>query len=137
MTTPTAQEYASDTAVAIIGMAGRFPGAANVDAFWRNLVGGVESIVSFSDRELHVGGGRAGLLQNPNYVKAGAVVKDVESFDAGFFGFTPREAETDGPAAPPVPRMRLGGAGARRLRPGDLHGADRRLRRRRHEHLPA
>src|SRR6476620_8285658 len=97
MTTSTSQEYASDTAVAIIGMAGRFPGAANVDEFWRNLVGGVTSIVSFSDQELTSAGVELALLQHPSYVKAGAVVKDVASFDAGFFGFTPREAETMDP----------------------------------------
>jgi len=42
----------NDSDIAIIGMAGRFPGASDVDAFWRNLRDGVESISFFSDQEL-------------------------------------------------------------------------------------
>jgi acyl transferase domain-containing protein len=43
-------EYINE--IAIIGMAGRFPGAANVDAFWNNLCAGVESISVITDEEL-------------------------------------------------------------------------------------
>jgi len=35
--------------VAVVGMAGRFPGAANLEEFWRNLRGGVESITFFPE----------------------------------------------------------------------------------------
>ncbi|MDT5268375.1 MAG: hypothetical protein QOH49_561 [Acidobacteriota bacterium] len=79
--------------VAVIGMAGRFPGANNVEEFWRNLAGGVESVSFFSDDELLGAGVEAELLGEAGYVKAGAVLEDVEYFDASFFGFTPREAE--------------------------------------------
>ena len=79
--------------VAIIGMAGRFPGAKNIDEFWQNLRDGVESVSFFTDEELESSGVDSTVLSDPNYVKAGAVLEDVESFDARFFGFSPREAQ--------------------------------------------
>ena len=74
-------------------MSCRFPGAKNIDEFWLNLREGRESITFFTDQELLASGVDPELLQNPNYVKAGAVLPDIERFDAAFFGFTPREAE--------------------------------------------
>src|SRR5690242_13115386 len=87
----------SDTArngieIAVIGMAGRFPGAKDLEQFWRNLRDGVESIKFFTDEELQAKGVAAEILADLNYVKAEAVLDDVEMFDATFFGFTPREA---------------------------------------------
>ncbi|BAY50149.1 beta-ketoacyl synthase (plasmid) [Scytonema sp. HK-05] len=79
--------------IAIIGIAGRFPGAKNVDEFWQNLRDGVESISFFTDEELEASGIDPALLKNPNYVKANGWLEDVEKFDASFFGFTPKEAE--------------------------------------------
>jgi len=78
--------------IAVIGMAGRFPGARDLEQFWRNLCDGVESIRFFSDEELRAKGVAAEILADPNYVKAEAVLDDIEMFDALFFGFTPREA---------------------------------------------
>lgn len=83
--------------IAIIGIAGRFPGAKNVDEFWGNLRDGVESISFFSDEELEASGVSPELIQDPNYVRAGAVLDDIELFDASFFGFNPREAEITDP----------------------------------------
>ena len=80
-------------AVAIIGMACRFPGAKNIDEFWQNLSGGVESISFFSDEELAASGVDSDLLNDSNYVKAGGFLEDIDKFDASFFGMTPREAE--------------------------------------------
>ncbi|HYL44446.1 MAG TPA: polyketide synthase, partial [Ktedonobacteraceae bacterium] len=79
--------------IAIIGMAGRFPGARNVDEFWQNLCNGVESITRFSDQELLQAGVDSSLLSDPNYVKAGAILEDIDMFDANFFGLTPKEAQ--------------------------------------------
>jgi acyl transferase domain-containing protein len=79
--------------IAIIGMAGRFPGAPTLEAFWRNLERGVESITFFSDDELAAAGVDPALLADPRYVKAGALIEDADRFDAGFFGYAPREAE--------------------------------------------
>lgn len=79
-------------AVAVVGMACRFPGAGNVDEFWRNLRNGVESIVPLSDETLMAAGVKPEELSASNYVKAAAVLEDMEMFDAGFFGFSPKEA---------------------------------------------
>ncbi|MBD2095654.1 SDR family NAD(P)-dependent oxidoreductase [Trichocoleus sp. FACHB-591] len=80
--------------IAIIGMTGRFPGAKNIQEFWHNLQNGVEAIAWFSDEELLAAGVEPDLLQHPNYVKAGAVLDGIDQFDAAFFGYSPREAET-------------------------------------------
>lgn len=80
-------------AIAIIGMAARFPGAESVDEYWKNLRDGVETISFFSDQELEDAGIAPSLIHRPNYVKAAAILKDIELFDASFFGYTPREAE--------------------------------------------
>lgn len=80
------------SAIAIIGMAGRFPGAPNVGRFWQNLQSGVESVRSFSDAELLAAGVSAEELAQPEYVKSGVVLEDLDMFDAAFFGFSPRDA---------------------------------------------
>ena len=80
-------------AVAIVAMAGRFPGAADVERFWQNISNGIESIAPFSDEELRAAGVAPRMLADPAYVKAGAVLDGIELFDAPFFGYTPREAE--------------------------------------------
>ena len=79
--------------IAIVGMAGRFPGAANLRQHWDNLRAGVESITFFTDEELAAAGVDAGLLRNPRYVRARGVLQGAELFDAVFFGLSPREAE--------------------------------------------
>ncbi|MEO9030109.1 MAG: SDR family NAD(P)-dependent oxidoreductase [Ktedonobacteraceae bacterium] len=79
--------------IAIVAMAGRFPGAADVEQFWQNLRAGVESIAHLTDEELQASGVDPELLQNPNYVKARPILENVEHFDAAFFGYSPREAE--------------------------------------------
>jgi amino acid adenylation domain-containing protein len=86
-----------ETAVAIIGMAGRFPGCRDLEAFWENLRQGVESISSFSDEELSSPAVDRALLDDPNYVKAGSIVEDADMFDAAFFDMHPREAEITDP----------------------------------------
>ncbi|MDZ7969674.1 MAG: SDR family NAD(P)-dependent oxidoreductase [Nostoc sp. DedSLP03] len=83
--------------IAIIGLTGRFPGAKNIDEFWRNIQNGVESISFFSDEELLSSGISSSILNDPNYVKAHAILEDAELFDAAFFGFNPREAEITDP----------------------------------------
>ncbi len=83
--------------IAIIGMAGRFPGAKNIEAFWQNLRDGLESISVFTDEDLSAAGIDPKVLKESNYVKTGAVLDDIDLFDAAFFGFNPREAETTDP----------------------------------------
>jgi amino acid adenylation domain-containing protein len=78
--------------IAIVGMAGRFPGADDVDTFWRKLCDGVESIRGLSDQELRDAGVAAAHLDEPRYVRRKGVLDDVARFDAPFFGYPPREA---------------------------------------------
>ncbi|UCH96422.1 MAG: amino acid adenylation domain-containing protein, partial [Candidatus Aminicenantes bacterium] len=79
--------------IAVIGMAGRFPGARNIDEFWENIKNGTESISYFSDEELEEVGVDPDRLKNPDYVKAKGLLEDIEYFDASFFNITPKEAE--------------------------------------------
>ena len=85
-----------DEPIAIVAMAGRFPGAADVEAFWDNLCAGRESIRHFADDELDPSIAPA-LRNDPAYVRARGVLDDVELFDAAFFGIPPREAELTDP----------------------------------------
>ncbi|HET9622459.1 MAG TPA: amino acid adenylation domain-containing protein, partial [Kofleriaceae bacterium] len=78
--------------IAIIGMAGRFPGAASVDEFWANLCAGRESIRVFAPGELDPSI-PASVKTDPAYVPLRGVIDGVELFDAGFFGITPLEAQ--------------------------------------------
>ncbi|MCU0286951.1 MAG: SDR family NAD(P)-dependent oxidoreductase, partial [Acidobacteria bacterium] len=80
-------------AIAVIGMAGRFPGAPNINKFWENLKNGVESIVFFTEEELRAAGIEEELLNNPDYVKAGGFLEGNGYFDSEFFKYMPREAE--------------------------------------------
>jgi len=80
--------------VAVIGVALRVPGADDADTFWRNLREGRESITFFGDDELREVGYPDEMLANPALVKATGKLNDVEHFDAAFFGYSPREAET-------------------------------------------
>ena len=79
--------------IAIIGMSGRFPGAANVEEFWQLLRAGTDAVSFFSDDELLAAGVPPAHFNNPHYVKAKAVLQNADLFDAAFFGFNPREAE--------------------------------------------
>ncbi|HVR98950.1 MAG TPA: amino acid adenylation domain-containing protein, partial [Thermoanaerobaculia bacterium] len=83
--------------VAVIGMSGRFPGAADVEALWSNLLQGVEAIRFLSDEELARAGVAPDVAASPSYVRALAACAGIDLFDAGFFGFTPREAEATDP----------------------------------------
>ncbi|MHB8595767.1 MAG: beta-ketoacyl synthase N-terminal-like domain-containing protein [Ktedonobacteraceae bacterium] len=87
------EKFDQNNEIAIIGMAGRFPGARNIEEFWRNLCNGVESISFFSDQELELPTAHRSLVNDASYVKAGAVLEGIEYFDAPFFGYNPREAE--------------------------------------------
>jgi amino acid adenylation domain-containing protein len=80
-------------ALAVIAMAGRFPGAPDVERFWDNLRTGVEGVRRLSDEELREAGVDDALLRDANYVRARGVLDGSELFDAAFFGYSPRDAE--------------------------------------------
>jgi len=82
--------------VAIIGMAGRFPGAETIDQLWENLSNNVESISFFEKSELGPGID-PDLLDDPNYVLARGIISDADKFDAAFFGINPNEAKVTDP----------------------------------------
>ena len=90
---PALQQSVRGAGIAIIGMAGRFPGASSIEALWEGSLNGVESLTRFSDAELREAGIEASLIHNPDYVKVRGIVAGIDQFDAGVFGFTPREAE--------------------------------------------
>src|SRR5438093_3510497 len=80
--------------IAIIGMAGRFPGAGSVGELWANLVAGKEGISFFSDEELARSGlDVAELRRRGPYVPARGVLKNADCFDASFFGVRPKDAD--------------------------------------------
>ena len=73
-------------------MAGRFPGAENIDEFWHNLKNGIETVSFFSEKELKDTNESAWVLKDPNYVKARGTLEFRNFFDASFFGYAPGEA---------------------------------------------
>lgn len=83
-------ESAADD-VAIIGMAGRFPGAKDLDEFWCNVRDGVESLTKFPDDRLGNGS------QDESYLHRGFQLEGIELFDAAFFGLSPAEAALTDP----------------------------------------
>jgi phthiocerol/phenolphthiocerol synthesis type-I polyketide synthase E len=83
--------------VAIIGMRGRFPGANDLDAYWQNLAGGVESIAILSPEEMRASGIPDHVARLPGYVNASPVLDNVDQFDAEFFGFSARDATLTDP----------------------------------------
>jgi acyl transferase domain-containing protein len=84
------QEDLTGFEIAIIGMAGRFLAAKNIEEFWENLVAGKETISFFNDEELLETGVNPGILAEPNYVKAYEILEDIEYFDSSFAAYTPQ-----------------------------------------------
>lgn len=80
-------------AVAVVGLAGRFPDAPTLDRFWDNIRDGVESLATYSQQEMVDAGMPPELLKNPNYVPKGTTLDAVEMFDAEFFQYAPGEAQ--------------------------------------------
>ncbi|MFI0242110.1 SDR family NAD(P)-dependent oxidoreductase [Streptomyces sp. NPDC016845] len=79
-------------AIAVTGLACRFPGAPDAEAFWANLVAGRDSVTFRTPEELAALGVSADRLADPRYVPAGGVLDGVDEFDAEYFGITPRDA---------------------------------------------
>lgn len=80
--------------IAVTGLAGRFPAAANISEFWENLKRGVEAVSFFSADELVEKGFSSAAAENPDLVKTyGALLEGVQFFDANFFDYFPTEAE--------------------------------------------
>jgi phthiocerol/phenolphthiocerol synthesis type-I polyketide synthase E len=84
-------------AIAVVGMAARFPGANTLSAFWDNLRRGEESIVTLSEDDLLAEGVTEKALANHAYVRRAALLDGIEDFDADFFRFTPQAARMTDP----------------------------------------
>lgn len=87
----------SASGIAVIGLAGRFPGAATVEELWRNLCQGVESVRFLERAEVLARGVDPALADDPAFVPAEALPDGVELFDAAFFDMSHREAEITDP----------------------------------------
>ncbi len=84
-------------AIAIIGMAGKFPGAENIESFWENLKNGIDSISRYSKQELLELGVPESLLAQDSFVGASGTIQNIDLFDSEFFNLTPKEAELTDP----------------------------------------
>jgi acyl transferase domain-containing protein len=78
--------------IAIIGLAGRFPGARNVEQLWRNVCDGVEAIRFLDEAELRRAGVPRERLADPGYVPAAPALAGFDAFDAALFECSPMEA---------------------------------------------
>ncbi|WP_381346403.1 type I polyketide synthase [Streptomyces cinereospinus] len=83
--------------IAVVGLAGRLPGAPTIEAFWRNQRDGVESVTRFSTQQLVDAGWPKDMVAHPDYVPAAAVIEDADHFDAEFFGYTEEQARISDP----------------------------------------
>jgi phthiocerol/phenolphthiocerol synthesis type-I polyketide synthase E len=83
--------------VAIVGMAGRFPGAPDIETFWDNVVNGVESLTYLEDEGLREVGVPEHRFTDPYYIRLKPLMDDVDGFDARLFGFNGREAQVTDP----------------------------------------
>ena len=95
MTEQDARVVLPDEPVAIVGMACRFPGADDIDAFWRLLEAGESAV---KEGVPGSGVGRIGQLFPDPEVQAdacrfGAYLDEIDQFDASFFRISPIEAE--------------------------------------------
>jgi len=80
-------------AIAVVGMAGRFPGADTLEDFWRLVSEGREILEAVTEADLDAAGVPAEMRNHRDYVRRGTFLERCEEFDAGFFGFAPREAQ--------------------------------------------
>ncbi|MBY7142453.1 amino acid adenylation domain-containing protein [Virgibacillus sp. NKC19-3] len=80
----TEYKYEATNDIAIIGIGARLPDNLDLEEFWKSLIKGKESVTFFDNTNIK---------EKENYVKAHAKLKDIDLFDANFFGLNPREAE--------------------------------------------
>ncbi|MFC8090615.1 beta-ketoacyl synthase N-terminal-like domain-containing protein [Streptomyces sp. NPDC057301] len=87
----------SDRAIAVIGMACRFPGARDVDPYWSNLLEGAHFLDPLDEAGLAARGVPRDRRTGEGYVGVSGAVDGVEHFDSAFFGIAPAEADTMDP----------------------------------------
>jgi amino acid adenylation domain-containing protein len=94
---PRLEAASEDDPVAIVGIACRVPGAGNKNAFWEMVKEGREGVRDLTDSEMEAAGVSAAERAHPDHVRRAGVLDGAECFDAGFFGYVPREAEITDP----------------------------------------
>lgn len=82
----------ADTDIAIVGMAGHFPGAGDVDAFWQRIANGDDCLVDLDPDLLIAAGLPAETVDGPDYVARTGILDGVDMFDPSFFGIGARDA---------------------------------------------
>ncbi|MFF0370069.1 SDR family NAD(P)-dependent oxidoreductase [Micromonospora sp. NPDC005087] len=99
MSNPTAADLPDEgiEPIAIVGLAARLPGAADVREFWRNLIDGVESVTELTREEQLARGASVEEVDDPGWVSRAPLVDGYDEFDATLFGMTGREAELTDP----------------------------------------
>src|SRR5690606_33778146 len=92
-----------DRRIAVVGLAGRFPGADSVEAYWDNLCRGVDSVRRLTPEQLAAAGVPERVWKDPDYVPvtgllgAGDPEREIASFAAELFGISAREAAVTDP----------------------------------------
>lgn len=94
--------------VAVIGMAGKFAGADSIEAYWNNLINGVESVTVFSDEDLAEAGVEPEIYKSENYIRSKGLLKGAEYFDADFFDYKYDEAKIMDPQVRLLHELRSG-----------------------------
>ncbi len=89
---PSSASPAQDERIAIVGVAGRFPGADDADQLWANLMAGVDAIHTSSAEELAAAGVDPEVLGSPRFVPRYGLIDGAYDFDADFFGYSPQES---------------------------------------------
>ncbi|WP_424217351.1 SDR family NAD(P)-dependent oxidoreductase (plasmid) [Streptomyces sp. BI20] len=87
----------TDGRIAVVGMAGRFPGAESPDGLWDLLESGAEAISRFTPEELRASGVPAADAAAPGYIPAKGVLGDIAGFDSQLFGHGALEASVIDP----------------------------------------
>ncbi|MCF1436845.1 alpha/beta fold hydrolase [Agrobacterium vitis] len=81
------------TKLAVVGMAGRFPGADSIFSFWENLKAGKDTLSIFDRETLERKGVPPEVINHPNWVPVAQKINDADKFDAGFWSISKRESE--------------------------------------------
>ena len=89
---PELEALDASSDIAIVGMAGRFPGARNLESYWRLIASGQPGTIRRTREELVASGVSTELASHPDYVPVSGMLEDVEAFDAPFFDIGPRDA---------------------------------------------
>lgn len=87
----------NDVEIAVVGVGCRFPDAWNAGQYWSNIDNGVVSMRELSDEQLRDGGLAEETLRSPDFVRVATTLPGVADFDAGFFGYSAREARVMDP----------------------------------------